>query len=129
MPMIAPLADLAGRILIAILFLYDGYVKIFSYNELARFMLDFGVPTFLAPVVIVAEIGLALLLVAGWQTRIVAFLIGGYCVLTALIFHTAWDQGLELVMFLKNLAIAGGLGAFVANGAGPWSLDRLQGRR
>ena len=64
-----------------------------------------------------------LAIIIGWQTRIAAFLLAGYSLLTALIFHANFADQVEMVMFLKNVSIAGGLLLLVANGAGAWSLD------
>ena len=82
-----------------------------------------GVPGALLPAVIALELlgGLAILL--GWQTRVVAFLLAGFCVVSAVIFHgNVGDQG-QQIHFLKNLGLAGGFLLLVANGAGAWSLD------
>ena len=51
-------------------------------------------------------------------------LLAGYSLLTALIFHTNFADQIEMIMFLKNVSIAGGFLLLVANGAGPLSLDR-----
>jgi putative oxidoreductase len=51
-------------------------------------------------------------------------LLAGFSLLTALTFHTEFGDQIEMIMFLKNVAIAGGFLLLVANGAGPLSLDR-----
>ena len=63
-------------------------------------------------------------IILGWQTRIIAFLLAGYSLLAALVFHTNFGNQIEMIMFLKNVSIAGGFLLLVANGAGPLSLDR-----
>ncbi|MGD8616766.1 MAG: DoxX family protein, partial [Gammaproteobacteria bacterium] len=63
----------------------------------------------------------------GWQTRISAFLLAGFSVLSALIFHANFGDQMQSILFMKNLAMAGGLLMLVANGPGSWSVDaRLQ---
>jgi putative oxidoreductase len=57
-------------------------------------------------------------------TRITAILLAGYTLLAALVFHTNFADQIEMIMFLKNISIAGGFLLLVANGAGPLSLDR-----
>ncbi len=119
-----PLFDLAGRILMAVLFVLAGYSKITGYSGTAGYMESIGVPGILLPLVIIVELlgGLAILL--GWQTRIAAFLLAGFCLVAALLFHFQPADQMQMILFTKNLAIAGGLLFLVANGAGAYSLDR-----
>jgi hypothetical protein len=63
-------------------------------------------------------------IIVGWQTRITAFLLAGFSLLTALIFHANVADQIETIMFLKDISITGGFLLLVANGAGPLSLDR-----
>ena len=86
-------------------------------------MAKFGVPGILLPLVIVTELGGGLALIAGWQTRIAAFLLAGFTLLTAIIFHTDFANHAQYLFFMKNLAIAGALLALVAHGPGPLALD------
>jgi putative oxidoreductase len=91
-------------------------------------MASVGVPSVLLPVVIATEVVGATAIIVGWQTRITAFLLAGYSLLTALVFHTNFADQIEMIMFLKNVSIAGGLLLLVANGAGPLSLDRRRAK-
>jgi putative oxidoreductase len=117
-------AELAGRVLLAALFLVTGLGKIGAYTATAGYMAALGVPSALLPVVIATEIFGAVAIVLGWKTRITAFLLAGFTLLSGLIFHTDFADQVQLVMFLKNVCIAGGMLLLVANGAGPLSLDR-----
>ena len=117
-------AEVAGRSFLAVLFVLSGLGKIGAYAATAAYMSSVGVPSFLLPVVIVTEVLGALAIVLGWQTRITALLLAGYSLLTALVFHTNFGDQIEMIMFLKNVSIAGGFLLLVANGAGPLSLDR-----
>ncbi len=74
--------ELAGRVLLAILFLPSGLAKISAYSATAAYMASTGVPGALLPLVIITEVLGSVLLIVGFKTRIVAFLLGGYCVLT-----------------------------------------------
>ena len=87
-------------------------------------MSSFGVPGALLPLVVATELLGALAIVLGWKTRIVAFLLGGFSLLSALIFHNNFGDQMQMIMFLKNVSIAGGFLLLVANGAGPLSIDR-----
>ncbi len=112
-----------GRILLALVFVLSGYEKIVGYEGSVAFMAKFGVPGILLPLVILTEFGGGLALIAGWQTRIAAFLLAGFTLLTAIIFHTDFANQVQYLFFMKNLAIAGGLLALVAHGPGPLALD------
>jgi putative oxidoreductase len=85
-----------------------------------------GVPAGLLPLVIALEVGGAVAIILGWRTRIVAFLLAGFSIVSALIFHRALGDQMQFILFMKNLAMAGGFLFLVARGAGEWSLD---GRR
>jgi putative oxidoreductase len=118
------ITEVAGRGFLAVLFLLSGLGKIGAYTTTAAYMSSVGVPSILLPVVIVTEVLGALAIVLGWQTRITALLLAGYSLLTALVFHTNFADQIEMVMFLKNVSIAGGFLLLVVHGAGPLSLDR-----
>jgi len=117
-------AELAGRILLSVLFLPSGLSKIGSYTGTAAYMSSVGVPAAFLPVVIATEVLGALAIIFGWKTRVTAFLLAGYALLTALIFHRNVGDQIQMIMFLKNVAIAGGFLLLVAHGAGDLSLDR-----
>jgi putative oxidoreductase len=121
---VASASEIAGRFLLALLFLLSGIGMLGAYSSTVAFMSAGGVPGALLPVVIVTEILGGLAIMIGWKTRVVAFLLAGLSLLTAIIFyHNLVDQT-QMRDFLKNLAIAGGLLLLVANGPGPLSLDR-----
>lgn len=120
--------ELAGRILLATLFLLAGVGKLTAYTATATYMSSVGVPGVLLPAVIATELGGALAIILGWRTRLVAALLAGFSVLTALIFHNNFADQMQMINFLKNLSIAGGFLLLVVNGAGPLSLDRRSGR-
>ena len=117
-------SELAGRSLLSALFLLSGVGKIGAYATTGAYMSSVGVPSVLLPVVIATEVLGATAIVLGWQTRVSALLLAGYSLLAALIFHTNFADQIEMIMFLKNVSIAGGFLLLVANGAGPLSLDR-----
>ena len=117
-------SELAGRLFLSALFVVSGLGKIIAYSGTAAYMSKLGVPDALLPLAIVTEIAGAAAIIIGWNTRVVAFLLAGYSLLTAILFHSNFSDQIEMVMFLKNVSIAGGLLLLVANGAGPLSLDR-----
>jgi putative oxidoreductase len=121
-------SELAGRLFLSALFVVSGLGKITAYSGTAAYMSALGVTGALLPLAIVTEIAGAAAIIVGWNTRLVAFLLAGYSLLTAILFHSNFSEQIEMVMFLKNVSIAGGLLLLVANGAGPLSLDRRAAR-
>ena len=122
------LADLTGRVLISAIFLVAGLNKVTGYPGTQAYMESMGVPGALLPLVIVLEVFGALAIIAGWRTRVVAFLLAGFSVVSALLFHGALGDPTQFILFMKNLAMAGGFLFLVARGAGEWSLDARRDR-
>jgi putative oxidoreductase len=118
--------QLAGRALLSVIFIVAGIGKIGAYAGTQGYMESMGVPGALLPLVIALEIGGGLAVLLGWQTRIAAFLLAGFCLVSALIFHADLADQMQSILFMKNLAIAGGLLTLFASGAGTWSLDARQ---
>jgi len=112
-----------GRFLIGILFVQAGLGKILSYVGTADYMVTMGVPGVLLPLVIITELGGGLAVILGYHTRVAAFALAGFCVLTAVLFHADFSDTMQIIMFSKNMALAGGFLFLVANGAGAFSLD------
>ncbi|HKC17447.1 MAG TPA: DoxX family protein [Steroidobacteraceae bacterium] len=117
-------SELGGRILLSVLFLLSGLSKIGAYTGTAAHMSARGVPAALLPVVIATEVLGALAIIVGWKTRVTAFLLAGFALLTALVFHSNFGDQIQMIMFLKNVSIAGGFLLLVAYGAGDLSFDR-----
>lgn len=127
-PSLAKAAELAGRVLLSALFLLSGIGKLSAYSGTAAYMASVGVPGALLPIVIALEIGGALAVIAGWQTRIAALLLAGFTLVSGFIFHTHFADQVQMIMFWKNVSIAGGLLLLVVHGAGPLSLDARSAR-
>jgi putative oxidoreductase len=127
----APLGDaaaLAARLLIAFLFVQEGWGKISGYADTQSYMAQFGVEPRLLPLVIALEFGGGLALALGAAARPSALALGIFSLLAALIFHQGADYS-EVLEFRKDFAIAGGLFALAALGGGAWSLDAFLARR
>jgi putative oxidoreductase len=118
------ISELGGRILLAVLFLLSGLGKVGAYAGTAAYMSSLGVPGALLPLAIATEVLGALAIVVGWKTRVTAFLLAGYSLLTAVIFHSNFGDQIQMIMFFKNVSIAGGFLLLMANGSGPLSIDR-----
>jgi putative oxidoreductase len=117
-------SDLTGRVLLSALFLLSGLGKLGAYTMTAAYMSSLGVPSALLPVVIATEIVGAIAIVLGWKTRVAASLLAGFTLLAAFIFHSNFHDQIQMIMFLKNVSITGGLLLLAVNGAGPLSVDR-----
>ena len=121
-------SELTGRLFLSALFLVSGFGKITAYAGTAAYMSAMGVPGAMLPLAIVTELAGAAAIIVGWNTRVVAFLLAGYSLVTAILFHSNFGDQIQMVMFLKNVSIAGGLLLLIANGAGPLSLDQRAAR-
>lgn len=119
----SPAVELVGRILLALMFLLAGISKITGYAGTAAYMASAGVPGALLPLVIALEVGGALAIIVGFQTRLVALALAGFSVAAAALFHSNFADQMQMVMFLKNVAVAGGFLVLAANGPGALSLD------
>lgn len=117
-------ANLVGRILLAHIFLLAGINKITGYSGTQAYMEGMGVPGMLLPLVIILEIGGALALIVGWQTRWAAYALALFSIVAAVIFHSNLSEQIQMILFMKNWALAGGLLVLAANGAGAFSLDQ-----
>lgn len=121
-------ATLTGRILIAAIFLISGIGKITGYAGTQAYMESAGVPGALLPLVIALEAGGALAIIAGFFTRWVALALAGFSIAAAVLFHSNSADQMQQILFMKNLAIAGGFLFLYAFGPGGWSLDARRAR-
>src|SRR6476646_10530752 len=121
-----PAAALVGRALLAAIFLHETVSKLTAYSAALAYMRAFGVPGELLPFAIAVELGCGVLILCGYQTRAAALLLAGFCLVTAVLFHTKFGDRNQLLHFEKDLAIAGGLLVLFAHGGGAWALDALR---
>jgi putative oxidoreductase len=122
-PAVGAMLSLVARVFASAIFIIAGYGKLGAgYAGTEGYMASVGVPGGLLPLVIALELGGGIALLLGFQTRLVAFLLAGFSISAALIFHTGADQ-MQQIMLMKNFAMAGGLLAFTMFGAGRLSLD------
>lgn len=117
-------AIVLARVLLALIFVLSGVSKIGALDGTLAYMQALGVPGALLWPTIVFEIGSGLLVMVGFQTRLTAFLMAVFCLLTGAIFHHAFADQIQLIMLLKNVSMAGGFLLLAAVGPGPISLDR-----
>ena len=97
-----------GRILLSSLFLIEGVKKFFFQEETMMYMEEYGVPEILFFPSIILEILFPILLIIGYKTRFSALIMALFTLSVAIIFHTNFDNQMEFIIFLKDIAIAGG---------------------
>ena len=117
------IVEFVGRILLSTLFLIEGLGKISMREDVIMYMEDYGVPGILFIPAIILEILFPLLLIAGYKTRWVASIMALFTFAVAIIFHTDFSEGMQMILFLKDIAIAGGFMIIIAYGPGKISLD------
>ena len=123
---------LVGRVLLAVLFIISGYGKIGGFDGTVQALVAKGLPLpqLATAIAILVELGGGLLLVVGWKTRWVAGLgIILFTIAASFLFHDFWNMADDAretnqIMFMKNVAIIGGLLMVVAFGPGRYSVDR-----
>lgn len=116
--------SLVARILMSVMFILAGWNKIGGYAGTQGYMEAMGVPGALLPAVIALELlgGIAVLI--GFKARYAALLLAGFSIIAALIFHSNFSDQIQSILFMKNLALSGGLLYIFAHGAGKLSLDK-----
>ena len=112
-----------GRVLLSLLFLIEGFGKISMQEDVIIYMEDYGVPGILFLPATVLEILFPLLLIAGYRTKWAAAVMALFTFAVAIIFHSDFSEGMQMIFFLKDIAIAGGFMIIVAYGPGKISLD------
>ena len=115
--------EFVGRVLLSALFLIEGFGKTSMQEDVIMYMEDYGVPGILFVPAVILEILFPLLLIVGYRTKWAASIMALFTFTVAIIFHTDFSEGMQLVFFLKDIAIAGGFMIIVAYGPGKISLD------
>ncbi|MCS3833845.1 putative oxidoreductase [Aeromonas veronii] len=121
-------ALLAGRVLLALMFVMAGWSKIGGYTGTQGYMEAMGVPGFMLPLVILLELGGGLAIMLGLFTRSLSVLLAGFTLMAAFIFHYQPVEQMQMLMFMKNVSVAGGFLALAAAGAGAFSVDARLGK-
>jgi putative oxidoreductase len=114
-----------GRMMIGLPFLMSGLGKLAAYSATVAYISAMGLPA--APLAFVAaalvEVGGGLFLLTGYRVRLASLVMAVFCVVTALFFHRNFGDQNQMIHFLKNVMMAGGLLQITYFGAGAFSLD------
>lgn len=122
--------DLPARLAMALIFLLSGIGKIGAFAATQAFMQAYGLPPgFLLVPTIAFEIGAGLAIAVGIGVRPVAMLMSGFCLLTAVVFHRDFGDQTQQIMFLKNVAMAGGFLLMAKYGASGLGVDGFLAKR
>ena len=121
---------LLGRILIGAPFVMSGLGKLAAYGATVGYIAAMGlpVPPLAFVVAVLTELGGGLLLLSGYRARVVSLAMAVFCVVTAIFFHHNFADQNQMIHFLKNVMMAGGLLQIVAFGAGALSIDNLRAK-
>jgi len=125
---------LAGRVMIALLFLPAGLRKLTNFGATSAYIASKGVPLpeLCAALAVGVEVGAPLLLLLGWNTRWAALAAAIFVAVITPIFHNYWavpevQMLQQQTAFFKNVGIVGGLLVLIGFGPGGWSLDARGG--
>jgi putative oxidoreductase len=135
MDAISHFGPLAGRVLIALIFVLSGFGKITGFEGTVGYIASKGLPLpqIAAVAAIVVELGGGILLIAGWKARWAAGAMFIFTAAAAVLFHNFWavpaDQAQNtMIHFMKNISMMGGLLYVVVYGSGPLSLEKAGAR-
>jgi putative oxidoreductase len=117
------IVEILGRLLLSAIFLINGIGKIFNYEGTIQYMENFDVPSYLIIPAITVEILFPILLIIGYYTKFSALVLSLFTLALAVIFHTDFSNQIQLMSFLKNIAIAGGFLIIFVYGPGKYSID------
>ena len=115
--------EVLGRVLLSSLFIIEGVNKFFNQEETIMYMEDYGVSEIFFFPTVILEVFIPILLIVGYKTRILGSIMCLFTLTVALIFHLDFDSQIQLIMFLKDLAIAGGFLLIASREPGLCSID------
>ena len=117
---------LAGRLLLAWIFVHEGFSLAMNFDAASSSMAKLGVPASALMATIALQLLAGTAIAIGWYAQLGAAALGMFCLVTAMLFHTNFAVRNELLHFEKDLAIAGGMFVLMVRGAGCWSVDSLR---
>jgi len=117
------IVEFFGRIFLSTLFLVEGIGKISMQEDVIMYMENYGIPGILFIPAIILEILFPLLLIVGYKTKWSALIMALFTFTVAIIFHTNFSEEMQMIFFLKDIAIAGGFMIIIFYGPGKISLD------
>ena len=117
------IADILGRIFLSTIFIIEGLRKLFFQEQTIEFMEAYGVPGILFFPSVIFEILFPLLIIVGYKTKVASLVMILFILTVTIIFHTDFSNEMQLIAFLKNIAIAGGFLIIFTKSTGKYSID------
>ena len=117
-------SPLVARLFLTAMFLPEGVKSAGAIQGFTEYMLTGGVPAFLAWPAVIFEILLGLSMLLGFQARIMGLLGAGFCIATAVLYHFDPADDWAMIMFYKDLGVAGAFLMIFTHGPGKFALDR-----
>ena len=120
---------LIGRILLSFMFIMSGLQKFGGIEGTAGYIGSVGLPaaTALAWLAAIFETVAGIAILVGFQTKVAALLLAGFCVFAGYVFHFQPEDQMQMISFMKNMTIAGGFLALYVSGPGSLSVDARTG--
>ena len=112
------ISQFVARVFLGQIFLLSGFFKVTGYEGTVGYMEAMGIHGMLLPLVIALEIGGGVAIIVGWQTRLTAIALAIFTVVAGVIFHSNFSDHMQMIMFMKNIAITGGLMLLAVHGSG-----------
>jgi putative oxidoreductase len=121
------LASLVGRILLVLIFLNSGIEKIENFEGTVKFMAQYGMPytSYFLFGAIILELAGSVFVILGYYTRLGSLLLLIFLIPTTIIFHTNFDELIQITMLMKNISMFGGCLVLLGMGPGRFSLDYI----
>ena len=117
------IADILGRIFLSTIFIIEGLRKLFFQEQTIEFMEAYGIPGILFFPSVIFEIFFPLLIIVGYRTKVASLVMILFILTVTIIFHTDFSNEMQLIAFLKNIAIAGGFLILFTKSTGKYSID------
>ena len=120
---------LIARVLLAVMFILAGLDKCGNIAGTAGYIGSVGLPmgTVLAWLTAIFEVVAGVMILIGFKTKLAAWALAAFCIVAGLIFHNNFGDQMQMILFMKNLAIAGGFLALSVSGPGSISVDSRRG--
>ena len=123
------ISQFVARVFLGQIFWLSGFFKVTGYEGTVGYMEAMGIHGMLLPLVIALEIGGGVAIIVGWQTRLTAIALAIFTVVAGVIFHSNFSDHMQMIMFMKNIAITGGLMLLAVHGSGDYSLDGFRSKK
>ncbi len=115
--------QLIGRIMLALIFILAGVGKITDPAGTIGYMQSAGLPGILLWPTIALEVIGGVCMAIGYKTRLAAFALAAFSIVAAVLFHSNFADQIQMILFLKNIAMAGGLMLLAVSGLTAYSID------